>query len=284
MIKKLGLLLFLISCGFLLSSQDIPKLSKRVTDNAELLSDTEEAHIESMLASLEERKGSQVVVLIIPTTGEYTIEQYSIEVAEDWKIGREGTDDGVILVVAVEDRKVRIEVGYGLEGALTDALSKRIIENVIVPDFRSGNFYSGIKSGLEIIVSVIDGEELPPIVQESSNDSSGSDFWIVFGLIMGMIAIQIVAFILKKIFGSGKSKLILFLSVFIVCWILVNFIAGIIIGVLVLIFSSFGSGGSSGGTNYGGGFGSSGGGGFSSGGGFSGGGGSFGGGGASGGW
>jgi uncharacterized protein len=285
MIKKLVLSLYLISLGILVLAQEIPTLTKRVNDNAELLSQAEEAELESMLAGLESRKGSQVVVLIIPTTGEYAIEQYSIELAEKWKIGREGTDDGVILVLAVEDRKVRIEVGYGLEGALTDALSKRIIENVIVPDFRAGNYYSGIKNGLGIIISVIEGEELPPIVQESTSNESDSGFWMVFGFIMAIIAIQILAFILKKVLGEGKSKLIIFLSVFIVGWFFANFIIGIIIGVVTLAFSSSGVGRSSGGTYYGGGF-SSGGGGFSSGGGggFSGGGGSFGGGGASGGW
>ena len=121
--------------------------------------------------------------------GDETIEQYAIRLAEAWKIGRDGVDDGVIMLFAMQDRKMRIEVGYGLEGALTDALSKRIITNVITPDFRSGHFYSGIDGGVDVVISAISGEELPPAVrqQTSSNDdgilSGLGPFLLIFGFV-----------------------------------------------------------------------------------------------------
>src|SRR5450432_4809759 len=139
----------------------VPPLVGRVVDQTATLSGSDVASLDQTLKDFEARKGSQVAVLIVPTTEPETIEQYSLRVAEAWKIGRKKVDDGALLVVAKNDRKLRIEVGYGLEGALNDVTSKRIIDEFITPKFRSGDFAGGISAGIERIIAVIDGEPLP---------------------------------------------------------------------------------------------------------------------------
>src|SRR6202165_4742279 len=156
-------LLALLLCWASAAHADVavPPLSGRVVDQTGTLSSGDVASLTQTLQSLEARKGSQVAVLIVPTTAPETIEQYSLRVAEAWKIGRRKIDDGALLVVAKDDRKLRIEVGYGLEGALNDITAKRIIDEVITPRFRSGYFAGGISVGVEWIFAVIDGEKLP---------------------------------------------------------------------------------------------------------------------------
>src|SRR3979411_3004321 len=122
----------------------VPPLTGRVVDQTGPLASGDIAALQQTLQNFEARKGSQVAVLIVPTTAPETIEQYSIRVAEAWKIGRRKVDDGALVVVAKDDRKLRIEVGYGLEGALNDATAKRIIDEVITPRFRSGDFSGGL--------------------------------------------------------------------------------------------------------------------------------------------
>jgi len=287
MIKKLAVLLLAIGIGLPLAAQsasDLPALEGRVNDFAGLLDVSQKSILDKMLADFEAAKGSQVVVAIIPTTGDYVIEEYAIELAEAWKIGRKDVDDGVILVVAVNDRKLRIEVGYGLEGVLTDALCKRIIENVIVPQFRSGDYFGGIKAGLEVILSAVQGEELPPVVQESESDSSDTMF--VFGFIVAIVVGLMICGAIVRSVGKSKAKWILFAIGLILGWIFISFIVGIIFGFIAMSFAGGSSGARSVGTGgmfYGGGFSSSSGSDYSDS-GFSGGGGDFGGGGASGDW
>src|ERR1700694_1968921 len=144
------LALALLLCWAFSAQADVavPPLSGRVVDQTGTLSSGDVASLTQTLQSLEARKGSQVAVLIVPTTAPETIEQYSLRVAETWKIGRKKIDDGALLVVAKDDRKLRIEVGYGLEGALTDVTSKRIIDEIITPSFRNGDFAGGISAGV----------------------------------------------------------------------------------------------------------------------------------------
>src|SRR3954451_6422738 len=149
----------------------IPQLTGRVVDQTGTLSSGDIAALSQKLQDFETRKGSQIVVLIVPTTEPETIEQFSIRVAEAWKIGRKKVDDGAILVVAKNDRHLRIEVGYGLEGALTDVTSRRIIDEVITPKFRSGDFAGGISEGVNRILSVIDGEPLPAPSQRQQQNT-----------------------------------------------------------------------------------------------------------------
>jgi uncharacterized protein len=139
----------------------VPPLAGRVVDQTGTLSPGAARALDERLAAFEARKGSQVAVLIVPTTKPEAIEQYSIRVAEQWKLGRKKVDDGAILLVAKDDRAMRIEVGYGLEGALTDIACKRIISDIITPRFREGDFDGGITAGVDAMLKVIDGEPLP---------------------------------------------------------------------------------------------------------------------------
>src|SRR2546428_1281645 len=147
---------------------DIPPLKARVTDLTSTLNAQQRGALEQTLAEFEARKGAQIAVLLIPTTQPETIEQYAVRVQESWKLGRKGVDDGVLLVVAKSDRKVKIEVGYGLEGILPDAIAKRIIEDDIVPRFRENDFYGGIRAGTDRIMRVVEGEKLPPPASQTS--------------------------------------------------------------------------------------------------------------------
>src|SRR5436190_9221791 len=139
----------------------VPPLTGRVVDQTGTLSGGDVAALTQTLTDLETRKGSQIAVLIVPTTEGEAIEQFSIRVAEAWKIGRKKIDDGALLVIAKNDRHLRIEVGYGLEGALTDATTKRIIDEEITPKFKSGDFAGGISAGVNRMIRVVNGEKLP---------------------------------------------------------------------------------------------------------------------------
>src|SRR4029079_16001650 len=139
----------------------VPPLSGRVVDQTGALSAGDVASLTQTLKDLETRKGSQVAVLIVPTTDGEAIEQDWLRVAEGWKIGRKKIDDGALLVIAKNDRRLRIEVGYGLEGALTDATTKRIIDEDIPPKCKTGDFGGGVAAGIDKIVRVVNGEKLP---------------------------------------------------------------------------------------------------------------------------
>jgi uncharacterized protein len=158
----------------------VPALTGRVVDQTGTLSSGEIASLTERLADLETRKGSQIAVLIVPTTRPEEIEQYSIRVAEAWKIGRKKVDDGALLVVAKNDHRLRIEVGYGLEGALTDVTSKRIIDEIITPKFRNGDFSGGISDGVDRMIRVINGEPLPAPPQRSQPSPDSSTNWFAF--------------------------------------------------------------------------------------------------------
>src|SRR3984957_20608084 len=172
-------LLALLLCWAFAAAADVavPALSGRVVDQTGTLSSGDIDALTQKLAAFELRKGSQIAVLIVPTTAPETIEQYSIRVAEAWKVGRKKVDDGPILLIAKNDHKLRIEVGYGLEGALTDVTAQRIIDEVITPRFKSGDFTGGISDGIDRILRVVDGEPLPAPdpAPESWQSSGGQD-------------------------------------------------------------------------------------------------------------
>jgi uncharacterized protein len=271
----------------------VPPLSGRVVDQTGTLSSEEIALLTKKLGNFEIIKGSQIAVLIVPTTAPEEIEQYSIRVAEAWKIGRKKVDDGAILVVAKNDRKLRIEVGYGLEGALTDLTTKRIIDEIITPKFRSGDFAGGISDGVDAIIKVVDGEPLPAPTPRTQSQRGGTgdfgDLLNPFIIVAAFVGGAILRGIFGRLLGSvATGGLIGVLAWFIVGSLALAVIAGVIALVFTMLSDSLGSpgvgrtGGWSGG-GYGGGF-SGGGGSSSDSGGFSGGGGNFGGGGASGSW
>jgi uncharacterized protein len=141
-------------------------LNVPVIDQTGTLSEGDIARLAVKLKDLEKRKGSQIAILIVPTTAPETIKQYSIRVAETWKVGRKNIDDGALLVVAKDDHLLRIEVGYGLEGSLTDVTAQRIIDEVITPKFKAGDFAGGISEGIDRMIKVINGETLPAVEQE----------------------------------------------------------------------------------------------------------------------
>jgi uncharacterized protein len=187
----------------------VPPLVGRVVDQTGTLSGDQIDSLQQTLRAYEARKGSQIAVLIVPTTAPETIEQYSLRVAEVWKIGRKKIDDGALLVVAKNDRHLRIEVGYGLEGALTDVTSKRIIDEIITPKFRNGDFAGGISEGVGRIIRVIDGEKLPapPAAPQAHQQDFGflSDLNPGFVLFGTVIMAGILRAMLGRLIGAGVA-------------------------------------------------------------------------------
>ena len=271
----------------------IPPLTGRVVDQTGTLSSADVAALSQKLRDYENRKGSQIAVLIVPTTQPETIEQFSIRVAEAWKIGRKKVDDGAILVVAKNDRHLRIEVGYGLEGVLTDVTSRRIIDEAITPKFRSGDFAAGISAGVDRMMRVVDGEPLPSPSRSVNFAHNLDDLAPVFAVAL-FASIGVGGFF-RAILGRLLGSLVTGGIIAAVTWLILGSAAlaaavgilGFIIGFIADLFSAITP---STGRSRGGAWSSGSSGGWSSGssssdsGGFSGGGGSFGGGGASGSW
>ena len=271
----------------------IPKLTARVTDVTGTLSAAEKSGLEAKLADWEQRTTNQLVVLMVPTTRGEPIEGYSLRVAEAWKIGRKGQDNGALFVIAKDDRKMRIEVGYGLEGVLTDVTSRRIIAENVAPLFRQNKFGAGIDAGVERIIAVVgSGAPLPAQQRPApSRRTQGFDFETL--LILLFVGVPVLGGILSRVFGRVLGSTVGAGVVGAGAWVVAGSIAigvgaAVIALIIMLLFSAGGGIGRRGGTWIPtGGWGGGGlGGGFSGGGGggFSGGGGSFGGGGASGGW
>ncbi len=293
--KILALIVLLFSVSSM-ADVAIPPLVSRVTDLTGTLSSNETAQLEHKLREVEARKGSQIAVLIVPSTHPETIEQYSIRVAEAWKLGRKGVDDGILLLIAKQDRAVRLEVGYGLEGVLPDAIAKRITEETIIPELKRGNFAGGIDAGIERIAHVIEGEPLPPSqTRRARGDSTGAVADVFLNnIIFVFIILIVIARILQSFVGRFIGATLTSAAAGFIGWLIFS---SVLIGIVAAIFAFFislfgypgggisrgGRGGWPGGFGGMGGRGGFGGGGFG-GGGFSGGGGGFGGGGASGRW
>lgn len=286
----------LVCLGLLLAGQvraqalqPIPKLDAHVTDVTGTLTAAQQGELEQKLRDYEARKGAQIAVLLVATTQPEAIEQYSIRVVEAWKLGRKRVDDGVLLIMAKDDHTVRIEVGYGLEGVLTDATSNRVIDETMVPLLRQGQYFAAISAGLDQITRVVDGEPLPPPDQHWQN-SGGS---VVRLLPFLFVAVFVGAGILRSMFGRAIGSALTGAGTGLIV-LLVSQVVGLaigagVVGFIIALVTGFSGGGgwTSGRGGWGGGFGGGGfggglGGGF--GGGFSGGGGGFGGGGASGRW
>jgi uncharacterized protein len=168
---------------------DEPPLRGRVNDYAGVLRRDQAQSVESRLAQFEQDTGHQVAVLTVPALEGEDIEGFSIRVAENWKIGKKGFDNGVILVVAVKDRRLRLEVGYGLEGVLPDAIAKRITSEYIVPHFRSQDYAGGIIAGIDAILKVIKNEPLPPSARQKGRDQgSGMSSFAMLAITLGLLA------------------------------------------------------------------------------------------------
>ena len=271
--------------GRVAAQEPVPPLTGHVVDTTATLSQDAIASLEQKLTAFEQRKGSQIAVLLVRTTAPEAIEPYTLRVAEQWRIGRSRVDDGVVFVVALDDRRMRFEVGYGLEGAVPDALARRIIAETIAPRFYEGDIAGGLNAGLDALIGLIDGEPLPvPVVREPAVDPFAA-LPVVF-----ILAI-FVGPLLRRLFGPLVGSAALGFGSGFVVWMLSSVLfASLVIGAMAFVVGLLGVGGrrgrwaSRGGFpgGFGGGLGRGGFGGR--GGGFSGGGGRFGGGGASGGW
>ena len=236
--------------------QPIPPYAARVTDLTGTLTGGQQAALEQKLKAFEERKGSQIAVLMVPTTQPETIDQYSIRVAEAWKPGRKKVDDGVILLVAKNDRKIRIEVGYGLEGVVTDATAFRIRDETITPLFRQGDFAGGIDAGVDQMIKVIDGEQLPPPDRRWRGNETGKSLaplgnslpFLIFAVIIGSV-------ILRRVLGRGVGAVATGGVAGVLVWLFTHLLVfGAIAGVVALVFSLLGglAGGGNNWTNRGG--------------------------------
>jgi uncharacterized protein len=272
--------LVLTPCAAALAEVPVAPLKARVTDLTGTLTEAQRQALEARLAAFEQKKGSQIAVLMLPSTQPETIEQYSIRVAEAWKIGRKGTDDGLILVVAKDDHKLRIEVGRGLEGPIPDVIAKRVIREVIAPHFLNGDFNRGIGDGIAALTGLIEGEPLPPPKPQAFSSDTDLE-----GLLAPLlVATVILGALLSKLFGRMLGAAATAGIVGMAAWVvtsavlaaalaaIVAFVVALVLGASGLRGGGWGSGGwGSGGWTGGGG-------------GYSGGGGDFGGGGASGNW
>lgn len=265
--------------------QTVPKLVKRVTDTTATLSAADEARIEARLKEYEARKGAQIAVLVVATTQPETVFDYSTRVMTEWKLGRKNIDDGVLLVVAKNDRKTQILTGIGLSGSLTDAMSKRILSESVAPKFRAGDFAGGIDDGVAKIISVIDGEALPPPPAKRAGThaggaSGGYENFFMLAIFAAIVVGPLLRSLLGRFLGAGATGgIAAAVAWFVAGGLLLPALAGVVMFVAVLLMGAmnFANG-------RGGGFGGGGGGFGGGGGGFSGGGGGFDGGGASGDW
>ncbi len=256
----------------------VPPLAARVTDLSGTLSREQAASLEAGLAQFEQSRGSQIAILLVPTTKPEAIEAYSIRVAESWKLGRRGIDDGLLILVARDDRRLRIEVGRGLEGAVPDAVAKRIVAEVIGPRFREGDYYGGLQAGVARLQAAIGGEALPPArVAQANLPRSTEDN------VLTLLGVLVMSLFLRSMFGLLGALLGAFLAGLLAWLAFASWIIAAIAALLAFLLSfarlntrsQYASGGGHTGGGWDGG---------ASGGGFSGGGGDFGGGGASGDW
>lgn len=256
-----AILLVILVTSTAIAAPKFPLLTSRVVDTAHIISDDGRAKLENILKQEEDQTGNQVVVATVPNLSGYTIEDYGYQLGRHWGIGQKDKDNGVILLVALKEHRVRIEVGYGLESKLTDALNSNIIQTIILPQFRNGNFEGGIYNGTQAILTTLNGGTAPAVKPiylpktYSNNSSSHSGLYVIIMLVIFYLVLKFIvggiSYLLSKMIGRPTSK---------------HFFSSSLVSGLLL--------GSGGGGGFGGGFS----------GGFSGGGGSFGGGGASGGW
>jgi len=274
------------------AQQPVPPLTAHVIDQSGSLSEAQRLALDAKLVAFEKERGAQIVVLLLPSTQPEDIAAYANRVANDWKIGRKEIGDGLLLVGAMQDRKLRIEVAKTLEGAIPDLEAKRIIDGLITPRFRQSDYVGGIDAALTRIQALITGEALPSPAQTPAAGKQGFD-WMELGIFM-FIAVPVVGAVTKRILGNQLGSIATagvagFIAMVITSSIVLAVLAGLLAMVFALIertpmTSGLGRGGHGGIGHggfgrHGGGFGGGGGGGFSSGGG-----GNFGGGGASGGW
>lgn len=211
--KKLFLILTVLLYAPFLSAADaeFPALTGPVVDNAGLLTADQNRLLSAKLLNFHKTKGSQIAVCIVPTIQPLTIEDYGIQLAQKWKIGRDKIDDGIIIIVAKNDRKMRIEVGYGLEHVVTDLRAGRIVDYMMAPEFRKGDFYKGIDSAVDSLITYISGGDIPALSSESSGASAGTSITDTteFNIGAGFLTGSIILFIILIAMGKTLLSIIL---------------------------------------------------------------------------
>jgi uncharacterized protein len=261
----------------------VPPLKARVTDLTGTLNAAQASELEARIAAYEARRGSQMAVLLLPSTKPEEIEQYSIRVADAWKIGRKGVDDGLILIVAKDDRRLRIEVGYGLEGVIPDSVARRVIDERITPRFRAGDFYGGVRDGVDQLIRLAEGEKLPPPQARANGGGSSPGNWSDY-LIPAIVFVIVAGGVLKAVLGRFPGSLATGAGLGLIVWLLFGIGVAVLAAVIAFLLTFTNTGTGSGGRWSSGGLGGGSWGGGSSGGWSGGGGGGFGGGGSSGRW
>ncbi|HVL10802.1 MAG TPA: YgcG family protein [Burkholderiaceae bacterium] len=252
----LALLLNAVSAQGLVA---VPPLQTRVTDLTGTLDTNQKASLEHVLETYETERGSQIFVLMLPSTAPEPIEMFSIRVADAWKAGRKGIDDGVIVVIAKNNpsdlRRMRLEVGRGLEGSLTDAMSKRILQDVMAPHFRQNDFYGGLSAGVAAIQATIDKEALPAPERRAASGANDLNDWLSVAFVTFIIAM----FLIRAMARGGRRGMVVRPG-------RGHVVTGGLGGLGGLGGIGHGGFGGRGGGGFGGGFGGGGGGGFSGGG------------------
>ena len=220
LIRSLTRTLWMLALAFTLASpaqaqlKEVPPLTSRVTDQAGMLDATQKQRLEAVLAEHEARSGNQIAVLLVKSTEPEGIEQYGIRVADAWKLGRKGVDDGVLLIVARDNpaslRRLRIEAGRGVQGVLTDAQSKRILQDVIAPHFKQNHYYEGLVAGVGAIATLLNQERFPapapqvvPAAPANASDAGQGGGFGMFGILMLVFGFML----LRSIFRPRRSRL-----------------------------------------------------------------------------
>ncbi len=200
---------FLLLASAAFAAREVPYLVGRVNDNAGMLRPEARERLESTLAAFEKATGDQIAVLTIDSLDGEPLEDYSMKVAETWKLGQKGKDNGVLFLVARDDRKMRIEVGYGLEPTLTDALCKRILDNVVAPQFRAGRFDAGVEGGVDAIIGTLQGKDVVP----AQGPAVRNDFADWPAKLIGLLIFTVVVglFSLIALLGKGCQSWFLYL-------------------------------------------------------------------------
>ena len=205
MLRALAFCLMLMAApAWAQSLAAIPALDSPVVDTTGTLDAAQKQQLEQQALALQQRKGSQLQVLLVSTTQPETIEQYTQRVFDQWTLGRQGVDDGVLLLVAKDDRRVRIQPGYGLEGAIPDAIANRVIQEYLAPKFRAGDYAGGISDATATLVKLIDGEALPEPVSTHRVSGEGGKGG---GVLFAAFAAFIVATLVRGMFGRAPAAL-----------------------------------------------------------------------------
>ena len=291
--RRLVAITLLLACSMTAQAQKglatIPALDSPVVDTTGTLSAEDKQALQQQALDLQQRKGSQLQILMVASTAPEDIADYAQRVYQQWKIGREKVNDGVLIVVAKDDHRARIQTGYGLEGAIPDAIAWRVIQEYMVPKFRQNDFAGGIKDASAQIVKLIDGETLPPPVAQSQQPRDHGVNWVgalIAAYVAAMVARALLGWLPAGVRGIGTAAVaggVAWLIGGMVAVAAIGAFLGLFVGLMSASASRYANQGGWGGWGGGGGFGG-GGGGFGGGGGWSGGGGSSGGGGASGSW